>query len=597
MLFTRKIGKILRGNATPYQIFMACFLGSILGFIPDFQHSAGLTILTILLILILNANIGLALSLFAITKLLSYILTPLNFKIGEFLLNGQTKEFFNTIINSPVFAFFGFEYYLTTGSFFTGIVFGIFSGILIVLIVNTFRKTMVKAEEKNSAIFKISSSFLGKTVIFIVFGKGEKQDYEEILSKKAFPFRLWGIAIVFVFVLLFFLFQNFLAGNFIKKQLKSGLEQANGATVDIKKAYIELSESRFIIEGLQICDPEKPDTNLFEAEKIVADISTKALLTKRLRLDNVEILGAETGSKRKEKGKLFKPIEVKQVKQTEPYSLEQYLANAKELKRKLQKFKRWYRKISESAKQMQKYTGKEGETLEERLKREAESYGYKNVVANHLIEKYPLSSIGKLKADNIKTYGMLKNETLSLFMRELSTNPNLLETPPEIHLKSSKNTLKFDLILKGLTNKNGDNTFTFSLNNLNTDDVLKKVKLKQQYIREGKTSIKGNGKIFNRKDVEIDAVLNIELNNCIVKIPELGEEKIEKLTFPVYLSGVIDNPKVKVDTKPILKEIKKAFKDKAKRKLKEKKKKAEQKLKKKLRKKIDKKKSKWKNLF
>ncbi len=597
MLITRKIGKILRGNATPYQLFMACFLGSILGFIPDFQHSAGLTILTILLILILNANIGLSLSFFAIGKLLSYILTPFNFKIGELLLNGHTGDFFKTLINSPVFAFFGFEYYLTTGSLLTGIVAGIVFGITVVLIVKTFRKSMVKAEEKKSAIYRISISLLGKAIIFIVFGKGKDKDYEEVMSKKAFPLRLWGIAIVFVFVLLFFLFQNFLAGNFIKKQLINGLEQANGATVNIKKAYIELSESRFIIEGLQICDPEKPDTNLFEAKKIVADISTKALLTKRLRLDNVEILGAEIGKKRKVKGKLLKPLEVKEEEKAGNNSLEQYLANAKELKRKLKKLKRWYKKISESAKQVQKYTGKEGETLEERLKREAESYGYKNVMANHLIEKYPVFSIGKLKADNIKTYGMLKDETLSLFMKEVSTNPNLLEMPPEIHLKSSKNTLKFELILKGLTNQNGDNTFTFSLNHLNTDDVLKKVKLKQQYIRDGKTNIKGNGKIFNRKDVEIDAILNIELNNSIVKIPELGEERIDKLTFPVYLSGVIDNPKVKVDTKPIFKEIKKAFKSRAKRKLKEKKKKAEQKLKKKLRKKLGKKKSKWKKFF
>ena len=37
MFLTRKIGKILRGNSTPFQLIMACILWAMLGFVPGFS--------------------------------------------------------------------------------------------------------------------------------------------------------------------------------------------------------------------------------------------------------------------------------------------------------------------------------------------------------------------------------------------------------------------------------------------------------------------------------------------------------------------------------------------------------------------------------
>ena len=34
-MITRTIGRIARGNATPFQLFAACILGSLLGFAPE----------------------------------------------------------------------------------------------------------------------------------------------------------------------------------------------------------------------------------------------------------------------------------------------------------------------------------------------------------------------------------------------------------------------------------------------------------------------------------------------------------------------------------------------------------------------------------
>ena len=600
MIFTRKIGKVLRGNATPFQIMIACVLGSVLGFLPGFSRAPGLTVFVIVLLIILNANLGLALTTFALTKILSYLITPLTFKIGVSLMNGFAKKLFVYLINAPVFALCGFEYYLTTGALILGLIIGIIWGIFVVYTVQKFRKSMVSAGEKDSKIMAFTQTKFGKTLIFILFGKGKKEDYKEILQKKAFPFRITGLVFaIAIFAILFFT-QQFLAGSFIKKYMKMGLEEANGATVDIGKAYIDLSEGKFIVKHIAICDPEHLDKNLFEAKEITADISSKNLLAKRLRLDNVKIIGAEIGSPRKKKGKLLKPLKVEEGKENANYkSLDYYLSNAKEIKRKLKKVKRWYKKLSESAEMVKKYTGAEGETLEKRLKREAEALGYQNVIAKHLIRKSPTFAITKLTADNIKTYDILKDETLKLFMKEISTNPNLSPVAPEIHIVSSRKTFDFNGVFAGLSAKKGENIFDFSLNNLNTDKVLESIKLKNQNtLKGGTTTIKGKGKIFEKNDVMIVAELTVNIENSTMNIPKLGEEKVEKLTFPIYLTGKLDNPKVKIDTKAIYSQLKNVWKDKAKEKLNKKKEKLEKKYKNKLNDKIKKKKKGLlKNLF
>ena len=43
----RKIGKLLRGDATPGQILLACVLGSVLGFMPGFEQAAGLIVVCV----------------------------------------------------------------------------------------------------------------------------------------------------------------------------------------------------------------------------------------------------------------------------------------------------------------------------------------------------------------------------------------------------------------------------------------------------------------------------------------------------------------------------------------------------------------------
>ena len=115
-MIAKRIAKILRGNATPAQMMMACVLGAGLGFMPGFAQAPGLIVLLVLLLIVLNANLALAAMVTAAAKIVSLLLLALSFHVGRLLLDGPTEPLFKMLINMPVLALFGFEYYVVPAS-------------------------------------------------------------------------------------------------------------------------------------------------------------------------------------------------------------------------------------------------------------------------------------------------------------------------------------------------------------------------------------------------------------------------------------------------------------------------------------------------
>ena len=114
-MIVKKFVRILRGSATPAQIMLACVLGAALGFVPGFAQAPGLIAALVLSLVVLNANLTLALPMAAAAKVVSLLLMSVSFDLGRMLLDGPTQGLFKAAINAPVLALFGLEYYVTTG--------------------------------------------------------------------------------------------------------------------------------------------------------------------------------------------------------------------------------------------------------------------------------------------------------------------------------------------------------------------------------------------------------------------------------------------------------------------------------------------------
>jgi uncharacterized protein (TIGR03546 family) len=215
-MITRKIGKLLRGKATPFQIGAACVLGGALGFMPVSASAAGgLIVILTLLLIVLNANLFIAALVLGVAKLLSLALMPVSFQVGQILLDGPTRPLFKWAINTPVLALMDFRYYVTTGGLVLGLVFGVVVALVLNGALRRFRKTMSKLEEGSDRYKALNAKKSVRFATWLFFGKGHgKKTYEELMGKRiGLPVRPLGIVFAVLVIALLFVSQMLADGS------------------------------------------------------------------------------------------------------------------------------------------------------------------------------------------------------------------------------------------------------------------------------------------------------------------------------------------------------------------------------------------------
>jgi len=555
MLFTRKIGKIVRGKATPFQIIAACVLGAIIGFTPSFTQAPGLVIALVLAVMLINANLAAAGLVAMISKLLSLLLMPVSFKVGQVLLDGPTQGMFASAINAPVLAFLGLEYYATTGGIAVAIVFGLLVGILLSVFLTKLRRKLSSLEEGSEMYKKVTGFFLTRVVLFIFVGggKGKKKSWDDVASKKiGNPIRMLGVVFAVLVIGLLFVVRMIFADQIVLAQLRTSLETVNGATVDVKNASIDLSEGRMLVEGLALADPNKLETDLFRAIKLEADISATDLMRKRISFDQIVATGVSTGKKRQRPGIRLQPrrapVEPPKPKEGEQ-DLDYYLTQADVWKKRLEQINHWLEKLSSESEE-EKPEAKKDEKLSDWLEREIERVGYRRVAATHLIEGSPTLLVRKFVAGKVEAPSILaKGQTMDIELLNISSHPNLVQDPPAITVTSSDKALDLALKLNQATAAGGDNSIHFVYKGLETDRMASQIKVGDKPpIAGGTMDVSLIGKFRVGSGGFIDLPMPITFHN----VSFFGLQKINKpLEFPIGLRGRLIAPYITVDMKKL----------------------------------------------
>ena len=565
-MFTRKIGKFLRGKATPFQVFTASCLGACVGFLPAFAQAPGLYVALLCVLLIVNANIGVAALVALPARLLSMLFTGGSFAVGRFFLDGPTSGLFAKLVNAPVLAWFGLEYYVTTGGLFLGLVFGAVVGWGLVSLLQGTRRKLAGLEAGSERYREFTSKKWVKATSFVFIGGGKrKKSFDELAAKRVGnPVRIVGVVASVSVLALVFALHGLLASPFLANALRGGLERANGATVDLAGFDLDLGDARLRIDHLALANRNALDTDIFRGLTFEADLSTEDFLKKRLKVDRLVVREAKSGEKRAQPGERIgpdpEPLE-EPVTPGEELSLEDVLADAERWRERLSTTRRWLERLLPEASEN---SGGEGaapaeESLRERLERQAREQGYGQLVAAHLIEEAPRLLISELVIEGL-TLASVEGEVFDLHANNLSTDPHLLSEDLALSLRSRSGRIQIQLGLDA--GRANSPTFAFEMRDMSVDALAGNLRVNGERPIEGGTlDLVLTGSFDRGRAGWIDAPLVANLHDSTLRVPGFEPTTVENFELPIALRGPLDGPAIRVDDDELVSALVAAGKD------------------------------------
>ena len=558
-----KLMSIIFSKTTPFQLMLVSVFGFVFGFLPGFSYSPLLFVLVLFLVLILRVNIGVFILISLIAKIISYPLEFISFGLGKFLLGGFLQPIFKAAVNTPVLAYAGFDYYLVAGAFVLSVILGLLFGYYIAKTYKNIISKMAGIQEGSELYNKITSKLSVKILTKVIFGKNiAKIDWQKVQALKfRQPFRIWGVIVVAIVIALAFMFPKVIQTATVSNIIQNQLSKANGATVDYQSINIDLASAKLSIAGLAATNPQDLKKDRFYAKDVSAKISITDLLTKNIALDNVVLTGVSFDKARDTAGKLYvantnaTPTDtaVKDISDVaKPSSLD--YVNLDKISQHANSSVKFIKGAKQGIQTLARFsnpttTDKSSTNSETKPSvaptndpsEQASVYGYANVQDTSLRNKYPSFVIYSLSVNDYVSQG----NTYDFNMTNISTEPQLLNKPTSISLKTTNND---DVSVAAvISNSSALNTVNFNFKGLNAD-ALNGLNVKNVDISADKASVSGNGNwsFSGVNNIVFNLPIKISLQN--VNINAAGvQQNIGNLTLDAVLSGDFNNVKFGID--------------------------------------------------
>lgn len=559
MFLFRKIGSILRGKATLPQILSACVLGGVLGFVPGFflpgdlgggfMQAPGLILALFALVLVVDANLAIFGLVTLVAKLLSFVLLPVSFAAGRWLLDGPAEGIVRLLVNAPVTAWFGFERYATSGGVAVGLAFGLVVGLVTWKALHALRLKMASLEEGSERFQKFSAKRSTKVLTWVFCGKGKgKLSWREVAErdKRGKGVRILGLVVVLVLGAGLWFVQDRFGGAWLHQKAKHGLSYWNGATVDLAGATLDLARGKVAFDSLAISDKNHLDHDVFRARAMEFDLGTTDLLAGRFVIDKLASSEARSGEVRATPGKRIAPVEPLPPPVAGPgKSIDEYIQDALVWKERLEQVAGWIEKFSGS--DATAPAGESDAARDERVVHDQETLGLVNVIATHLVGKHPKVAIRELAFDGLTIAGVA-GETYDVHGTNLSSNPGLGAGPAVLKVASRSGA--FGLELRYDPTAAGRTGITLSFKGLPVESLAGS--LKDSPVRGGTVDLVLDGALELGREggAWIDLPLVATLRGTTMAVGGRSAA-IETLEVPLGLRGPLRSPKVTIDAKQL----------------------------------------------
>ena len=341
----KKLVAIFRGNVSPVFIFLSVLLGFWFGMIP---HFTGFHILLIIIILILNIHIGLFLFSAVLGRGLCYAAAPVLYHIGVWA-HGNLAGLYRSLESLPIIGLTDFSTYSVAAGFIVGPVVGLIVGGLLARSVISFRKMMLKLDEKSETFRKWYSKTWVRILDRILIGKRTK-DVKSMFAKTKY-IRKAGVALAILVIGGALVAAHFLKDTRVKDYAAQKMTNLNGAEVDINNIGLSLLSGSVSAGGIQVTDPQNPNNNQLSIGKIAAEASVYDMLLGKVYMDKLEVSNVRFDQLRSSPGKVVEQEVQKEPEEFDPNKykvdikdfakLEKYFKDAKAYKEKLQKIRKY----------------------------------------------------------------------------------------------------------------------------------------------------------------------------------------------------------------------------------------------------------------
>jgi len=390
----RKLIKMVRGGAAPWQIVVSCLLGVIIGMTPGFN---ALVLAGLVIFALLNLSLGLMLIGVIVGKAMCLALAPVTFEIGYVIIHGIGLEgLFAAACQTPFVALMDLDVYCMVGGLPVAVIAGCILGWLIARTIKLIRIGSIAAGAKSAKVQKISSNFFAKIILRILFGK-QKKSMAEMLAAKHPVVRKAGVVLLAIIVGLVIALEMLFIDQIAQSALVGGLEASVGAEVNVKGVDLSLTGGRFSLDGLQITDPDKPTHNMIDVDNLTADINIADLLTKRVVIEEIRIGVMSSGAKREKPGQVYREPERPDEPESE-FSLTDYFEYKDQILDYLAKLKDYLEKQDKQRKDPAERTPEETRDLAKAMAVES---GYLKASAASLLVKRPTVTIRLIKIDKL----------------------------------------------------------------------------------------------------------------------------------------------------------------------------------------------------
>ena len=344
--FIRKILAIFRGSVSPVLICLSITLGFWFGLIPGWS---GFHTVIVALVFVLNVHLGLFLLSAGIAKGLCFAAAPVLYHIGQGV-HDTVPGLLSFLSAIPIVGLTDFSRYSVAGAFVVGPIIGIVAGLLMARSVIAFRRMLLKLEEGSEKFKKWYSKGWVRMMDRLLIGKRTK-NAKALFTAKTKIIRKAGVAIAVLILGISAGAIHITKGTVVKNYFATTMTQANGAEVNLESLDLSALSGSVSVTGIQVTDAQKPQNNQVAIGTIAADASIYDLLLGKLIMENVEVSDVQFDQQRSAPGKIveteakeapspFDPCDF-EVDVNDIEKLETYFKNAKALKEKLNKARKW----------------------------------------------------------------------------------------------------------------------------------------------------------------------------------------------------------------------------------------------------------------